>query len=166
MTRTYLEILGLPLGNTWDIVPAPGWDAKDQVCGEAEGGDRLEREHCRRRGGQMSREWESERGTGSFGGARGVKTEERRETTEGATKRSCEAETINGKKVRRMKPNSLGVRCARVANKSGWDEGENRDGTGWDGVKSRRNRTGLRLVLHYGSDPVLSTCRSTSVSVE
>ena len=50
-TRTDLEVLGLPLAEAWDIVPAPGWDAKDDVCGEGKGSDRLEGEHCGRRGG-------------------------------------------------------------------------------------------------------------------
>ena len=51
MTRTNLEVLGLPLADTWKLVPAPGWGAEDEIGGENEGGDRLERgEHCRRRG--------------------------------------------------------------------------------------------------------------------
>jgi len=50
-TTTDLEVLGLPLAVTWEIVPAPSWDAEDDVGGEDEGDDRLGREHgyCRRR---------------------------------------------------------------------------------------------------------------------
>jgi hypothetical protein len=36
---TDLEVLGLPLAATWEIVPAPGWDGEDEVGGEDEGGD-------------------------------------------------------------------------------------------------------------------------------
>lgn len=48
---TNLEVLGLPLAATWEVVPAPGWDAEGDVGGEDEGGDRLWREHgyCQRR---------------------------------------------------------------------------------------------------------------------
>lgn len=66
---TNLEVLGLPLAGTWVVVPAPGWDAEDGVGGEGEEGDRLRGEHgyplstTKRRD---SREWESERGTGSL----------------------------------------------------------------------------------------------------
>lgn len=96
---TNLEVLGLPLAGTWVIVPAPGWDAKDGVGGEGEEGDRLGGEHgyllstTKRRD---SREWESERGTGSFGGARGEKSEEWSATAaEGGKKRSCEAGNVS-----------------------------------------------------------------------
>lgn len=52
---TNLEVLGLPLLASWEIVPAPSWDGEDDVGGEDEGGDRLCREHgyCRRRGGGL-----------------------------------------------------------------------------------------------------------------
>ena len=86
-TTTDLEVLGLPLLETWYIAPAPGWDAKDDVGSEGKDGDRRMGEHgyqvsTRKRRG--SRECESERGTGSFEGAPGEKKKREESSAKGS----------------------------------------------------------------------------------